>query len=244
MFSRWPSMDITCLGTGSATGNCYLIKTDGSSIILDAGVSYNKILRYFNMNDVSFAFISHNHNDHSKEMKKIVSAGVQVIDGGITDKWQKHKINKNFRGNCYTFGVKHDTTCNGLIIETREDTILYLTDLKVCKPNLSMFQFTSLIIECNYVEDNVTQEMIDSDPKIKRQINTHLGLKGLEILLDTLNLTKCKEIILIHQSTDTRLFDEYKVKMHIFGKYLIPTGIAQPRGGIDWIGNEEEFEIE
>jgi hypothetical protein len=32
--------------------------------------------------------------------------------------------------------------------------------------------------------------------------------------------------------------------MHIFGKYLIPVGIAQIRGGIEWMGNEEEFNIE
>ena len=237
-------MEITCLGTGSL-GNCYLIKTDGSSILLDAGVPLNKVLRLTNLNNLSFAFISHEHKDHSKEMKNLVSKGVQVLDGGITKKWQKHQINKNFSGNCYTFGVNHgDTICNGLIIETKEDTILYITDFNLCKWNLSMFQFTSIIVECNYVEDNVSQAMIDSDIKIKRQINTHMGLGGLETFLDTLNLTKCKEIILIHQSTDTRLFDEYKVKMHIFGKYLIPVGIAQIRGGIEWMGNEEEFNIE
>lgn len=237
-------MEITCYGTGS-TGNCYLIKTDGSSILLDAGLPLNKVLKDTNLNNISFAFISHEHKDHSKEMKNLVLRGVQVIDGGITTEWRKHQINKNFRGNCYTFGVNHgDTTCNGLIIETKEDTILYITDFNLCKWNLSMFQFTSIIVECNFVEDNISQAMIDSDIKIKRQINTHMGLNGLEKFLDTLNLTKCKEIILIHQSTDTRLFDEYKVKMHIFGKYLISVGIAQPRGGIDWIGNEEEFEIE
>ena len=236
-------MEITCYGTGS-TGNCYLIKTDGSSILLDAGLPLNKVLKDTNLNNISFAFISHEHKDHSKEMKNLVLRGVQIVDGGITTEWRKHQINKNFRGNCYTFGVKHDTTCNGIVIETKEDTILYITDFNLCKWNLSMFQFTSIIVECNFVEDNISQAMIDSDIKIKRQINTHMGLNGLEKFLDTLNLTKCKEIILIHQSTDTRLFDEYKVKMHIFGKYLIPVGIAQPRGGIDWIGSQEEFEIE
>lgn len=237
-------MEFTCLGT-SSIGNCYLVKTDGSSILLDAGIPIQKIIKATNLNDLSFAFVSHKHKDHSLSLEKLASRGVQVIYGGLNQEWVKNRIKKKFSGNFYTFGVEHgDTLCNACIIETEEDTILYATDFNLCKWDLSMFQFTSLIVECNFIDKNVTQAMIDADPKIKRQINTHLGLDGLMIFLSHLDLTKCKEIILIHQSTDPRLFNEEIVKTKVYSTYFIPTGICQIKGGIEWIGQKEEFEIE
>lgn len=236
-------MEFKCLGT-SSLGNCYLVKTDGSTILLDAGIKLQNIVKEVNLNDLSFAFISHCHKDHSECQEKLEKKGVQIVDGAITKEWRKNQIKREFRGNFYTFGVEHgDTTCNGCIIETKEDTILYITDFNLCKWDLSFFKFTSVIVECNYQESKISQALIDSDVKIKRQINTHMGLEGLELFLDSLDLTKCKEIILVHQSHDLRLIDEYETRLHIFGKYLIPTGTAQIYGGVEWTG-KDVFEIE
>lgn len=235
-------MDFTCIGT-SSRGNCYLVKTDGSNILLDAGIPLKIIIKKINLNYLSFAFISHEHKDHSEAMNGLISHGVQVIYGGLAKAWKKQKINKGFDGNIYTFGVEHgEAICNAIIIETKKDTILYATDFNICKWDLSMFEFTSVIVECNFIEENITQAMIDSDPKFKRQINTHLGLYGVDLFLSGLNLRKCKEIILCHQSTDPKIFDQHIVQMHVFSKYLIPVGVCQVKGGVEWFG-KDEFEL-
>lgn len=234
-------MEFTCLGT-SSIGNCYLVKSGSSNILLDAGVPLNSVIKEINLNNLSCAFISHEHKDHSKEMKNLEKRGVQIVYGGINQSWNKNSIKRKFEGKFYTFGVEHgDTTCNGCVIETPNDTILYITDFNLCKWNLQMFEFTSIIVECNYCESKLSQELIDSDPKIKRQINTHMGLNGLMVFLERLNLTKCKEIILVHKSTDPRLYDEDIVKTKVYSKYFIPVGIAQIKGGIEWIGKEDIF---
>lgn len=235
-------MEFTCIGT-SSRGNCYLIKTDGSNILLDAGVPLRKIVKEINLNDLSFSFISHEHKDHAECMNSLDYRGVQVVYGGITKEWRKIKINRNFKGNMYTFGVEHgETICNGCIIETKEDTILYITDFNICKWDLSMFNFTTIIIECNFIEEKITQEMIDSNPKYKRQINTHLGLEGLLTFLSHLKLDKCNEIILTHASTDERIYDQQEAMIRVFSRFLKPVGVCQTKGGVEWFG-KDEFEI-
>jgi ribonuclease BN (tRNA processing enzyme) len=235
-------MIIDCLGTGSI-GNCYLIWTNKSKILLDAGVRFQQILEKTNLSDIDFAFISHKHKDHSLNQEKLISRGVNVIDGSVSSLWRKNLNLGKFQGNVYTFGVSHgETICNGCIIEDEIDTILYITDFNLCTWNLSHFKFTSIILECNYCESMVSQELIDSDLKIKRQINTHMGLNGLITFLKTLDLSQCKEIILTHKSTDTRLYNELEVSHRVFSEFLIPVGICQHKGGIEWIG-KDEFEL-
>ena len=132
-------MEITCLGSGS-TGNSYIVHQEGYTYLLDAGVNLRKITSNINLNEIDFAFISHEHKDHSEAMNGLISHGVQVIYGGLAKAWKKQKINKGFDGNIYTFGVEHgEAICNAIIIETKKDTILYATDFNICKWDLSMF---------------------------------------------------------------------------------------------------------
>lgn len=235
-------MVIECLGTGSK-GNCYLIESGSAKFLLDAGVSLDLILAHTNLNDIDFAFISHCHTDHSLSKGKLAKRGVPIIDGGINSLWRKHSNKGNFEGNIYTFGVSHgETTCSGCICENKNDTILYITDFNLCTWTLNIFKFTSIIVECNFCESKVTQDLIDADPKIKRQINTHMGVNGLVTFLKTLDLSKCEEIILVHKSTDSRLYNQEEAMTRIFGEFLIPVGVAQHKGGIEWLG-KDEFEI-
>ena len=235
-------MIIDCIGTGS-TGNCYLIWTNKSKVLLDAGVRFQQILEKTNLSDVDFAFISHRHKDHSLNQEKLISRGVKVVDGSVSSLWRKNSNLGKFKGNVYTFGVSHgETICNGCIIENEADTILYITDFNLCTWNLKGFKFTSIIVECNYCEDMISQELINSDLKIKRQINTHMGVEGLITFLKSLDLECCKEIILVHKSTDSRLYDEQKASYRVFSEFLIPVGVCQHKGGIDWVG-KDEFEI-
>ena len=81
-------MEFTCLGT-SSIGNCYLVKSGSSNILLDAGVPLNSVIKVINLNNLSCAFISHEHKDHSKEMKNLEKRGVQIVYGGINQSWNK-----------------------------------------------------------------------------------------------------------------------------------------------------------
>ena len=93
------------------------------------------------------------------------------------------------------------------------------------------------MVECNYLEDYIrelTKDGEELDIKSQRQINTHMGLEGLMCFLDTLDLSECKEIILMHISQSHG--DPIIMGATIFGRYKIRTGVCRQWGGIDYYG--------
>lgn len=224
-------MEFKCLGTGSS-GNCYLVKLGSSTIILDAGVDIKKITNEVNLNNVSFAFISHKHQDHSKSQNSLVQRGVEIVRGinqTFTKNATKSKFGENLR--LYTFPVEHGECENyGLIIQTDAECILYVTDFTNCIYDLSPFKFTSVIVECNFLEENVTYEGNEIS-RVLENIKRHQSLHGCDLFLSGLDLTNCKEIILIHFSENYS--DPIYMGSFIYNKYKIKTLCCKKYGGYD-----------
>ena len=219
-----------CLATGS-TGNCYLVDLGGGCIILDAGIPINKIIEHINLNEVQFACISHIHNDHSKSMKQIIERGVKCFYGGdytipTRREIKEHKIT--------IIPVKHGECPNcAFVIRYKSECVLYATDFNLCEYNLSDFKFTRVIVECNFIDSMITQNL---DFKTRRQINTHMSLDGLKIFLDKLNLSACEEIDLIHMSQGYG--NEILMGSSIYAKYKIPTCVCKQWGGVKQYGRK------
>ena len=218
-----------CLATGSS-GNCYLVNLGGGSIILDAGIPMLKIADCINMNEVIFACISHQHQDHKKSMGELLKRRVQVFYGGNNEQVM---IN-NFKGHkIIQIPINHgDTINNAFVIIYEDECILYATDFNLCEYDLTPFKFTRVIVECNYIESMIK---ID-DIKAKRQINTHMGLDGLKIFLSKLDLSKCYEIDLVHQSQ--QFGSGVIMGSSIYAKYKIRTGVCKKNGGVAYYGWE------
>lgn len=238
-------MKIECFGTGS-TGNCYLVKMGSRNILLDAGVKLEKVIKSVDMNDIDFCFISHSHQDHSKYRQKLEKRGVLILDGAVNREMYENRKIAKFCGNYRTWVVPLDhgkTACGALIVKNTEtnELILYATDFSICRTKLYDWKFTSIIVECNYIEPFM-KEAIETAPdemivgKYKRQFNTHMGMLGLEKFLSTLDLKYCKEIILVHQSRDTRISNQNEMGLYIYSAFKKPVGVCQPDGGIEWFG--------
>ena len=228
-------MEIKCLASGS-TGNCYLVNPGSGWIMLDAGIPISKVNKHINLNNVEIAFVSHNHNDHSKCLRELLLKGVKVLEGNLTGNCDKIFSYGKFRGKFRMLGVpvQHGEEPNGaLIVEdlNSEELLLYATDFNVCRPNLSDYKFTRIMVECNYVEDYIPEEM---NVKENRQINTHMGLNGVQTFLDKLDLSNCKEIVLMHLSQSYA--DPIIIGATIYSRYGIRTGVCRQWGGIDYYG--------
>lgn len=236
-------MELTCLATGSS-GNCYLLKVGSDTVILDAGIEIEKIIKNVNLNDVKFAFISHEHKDHSKSLEKLVLRGVPIVSGITTHEFTENQKFGEF-GALYLIPIQHGNTSNAaIIIKTKNECILYATDFNICEYDLSAFKFTSIIVECNYIDERIDAvfEKYEGKPqffKFKRQINSHMGLRGLQIFLDTLDLKYCSKIILVHKSTNIDLVDAPRMGLTILKRYGIDTGVCRTNGGIDWYLKED-----
>ncbi|MCR5112706.1 MAG: hypothetical protein K6A63_02080 [Acholeplasmatales bacterium] len=232
-------VQIKCLATGS-TGNCYILKSCNQTFILDAGCKWDKIVANVNLNEVDMAYISHEHKDHSLNYKELAFRGVKCFDGINTQDFVKNENLRAKQGqySLYRVPIHHGKTNNcALIIENESDCILYATDFNLCEYDLSEFKFTHILVECNYLESMVGQIDKDSNDyfKVKRQINTHMGLEGLKIFLDSLDLSKCQEIDLIHMSQGYG--DSITMGSSIYSRYRIITGVCKQEGGIEYYGS-------
>ena len=227
--------EIKCLATGSK-GNCYILNMDGGYYILDAGINKKVIDKHVNFNDVDMIFISHEHRDHSLALKELKYCGKPILTGFENKDFKIAIRNKKFLA--IQFPILHgECNNNGLILQTKNELILYCTDFSVCQYNLSRFRFTRVIVECNYIEDAINEALeshsIDYS-KVVRQINTHMGLNGLELFLDTLDLSMCQAIYLVHNSSGygNGIFEGST----IMSKYKSKVGVCQAHGGIEYYG--------
>lgn len=229
-------MNIKSLGSGS-TGNCYLVNQDNITYILDAGVDFQKIIANINLNKVDFAFISHEHKDHSLNQEKLILRGIKVIEGRNTQVFNKNQNLSIFNPNLilYTFPIEHGDCKNaGLIVQTENECLLYCTDFNICRYDLSEFKFTHIIVECNYQEE--LMKNAPEDYKRLRQINTHMGYEGLKVFINHLDLSNVEWILLVHLSTESALIDRETLGLKAKLDFKKQIGVARQRGGIDWYG--------
>ncbi len=235
---------IKSLASGS-TGNCYIVNLGSSCFILDAGISENQITKNVNLNDVDFCFISHNHKDHSLNAENLAYRGIEIIRGNLIGEFDKIAVKDEFGDQIQALGfpVEHGEEKNGGIIiysnETKE-CLIYATDFSVCKPAIQEWleyfipgaKLTHIMVECNYLEELIAGKA--EETKEKRQINTHMGLKGTIKFLDSIDLSNCKEILLLHMSQGYG--DSIIMASTIYARYRIRTGICRQWGGIDYYG--------
>ncbi len=231
-------MQVTCLATGSS-GNCYLVQCGNDYVILDAGIKIEKITSSVNLNNVLFCFISHEHKDHSKSIDKLKARGIKVLYGKyLTEPLGPKQIGPI---KIWTLPIEHGDCHNcALIIQYCQEFLLYATDFSICRWSLKKFKFTQILVECNYLEESIKDTLDDkSNPNYSRavrQINTHMGLNGTINFLKKQDLSKCKEIYLIHMS-DT--FGNGAVMGGlVYGTFKIPTFVCKKNGGVWSYGGE------
>lgn len=234
-------MDIKVLGSGS-TGNCYLVKLDsGCNIVLDAGLKkLEDLTKHINLNDVAFAFISHEHKDHSNLKEKLLLRGVEIVEGNLIQGFTKIEpvSLKSALNQVFCFEVQHGNEekglcpCSGIIIQSENECLLYITDFNLCRWDLSDFEFTHVMVECNYIKDLTlsNSEFVRTQENIYR----HRELDGTISFLQTLNLSKCKEIYLMHLSKS--FSNRIVMGAKVYSKFRIPTAVCRAYGGVDWYG--------
>lgn len=203
-----------------STGNLYQIfARSGQSLLIDPGLVIAKIrkLLNFKIHTVSGALVSHSHGDHSKGVIALAKAGVDCFMTSptaealkfsghrchIIEPREKYKVD-DFQ--FVAFPTHHDCPGSvGFLISDGYDKLLFVTD--------SLYihnRFTGLdiiAIECNYADDIISS---DYPSYVKKRLyQTHFDLKNvLEFLRET-DLSRVREIHLLHLSSsnsDARAF--------------------------------------
>ena len=234
-------MELKVIGS-SSQGNCYILEGKDSSLIIEAGVPFKKVKPVidFKISKIAGVIASHSHGDHSGFIGDYLSYSIPVYSSKETFQEITHtKLNHNcisvealkkFSIGDFTimpFELKHDVKCFGYLIRHKEmGTMLFATDTYYI-PN-TFPGLNHILIEANY-DKNLLSSNISSGkvhPVVrKRVLSSHMEIGTTDDMLKANDLSKVKNIVLIHLSSTNSNASEFKKRIQ--QSTGIPTYIAE-----------------
>lgn len=217
-------MKIKVLASGSK-GNSYLVQKGGASILLDAGLPLKQIqigLGY-SVSQLSGVLVSHAHLDHCQAVKDLARLGVDIFASAATFEALKlkghryHEIAAKapFRLGCFQvlpFALPHDVPNLGYLLQSAsEERLLYITDALYCPYKFD--RITHLMIEANHDREQLKtniQSGLVNDSLGRRIIKTHMSIETVLDMLKANDLSKLRQVYLIHLSDDNSLAERFK----------------------------------
>lgn len=201
----------------SSKGNCYLLSSDTTSIMLDCGIKH--IEKKLVVNTINGIILTHIHGDHTFGIRMLKDyyngkyySHKDVLDILPIIERQKVEIEKNKKFSIGDFEIMpfeltHDVICYGYLIKDliSNTKLLYITDTG--QINYSFKDIDYFLIESNCDEDKLTYE----DYKEIRLYNTHLSKQQtLNFLQQNVN-HNAKKIILCHIARDEEDYNSHKI---------------------------------
>jgi phosphoribosyl 1,2-cyclic phosphodiesterase len=237
----------------NSQGNCYILETENSALLIECGVAFSEIKEAinFNISKIDACLITHEHGDHAKSIKEVQSSGIPIVAStgtfdacgtsdlvNLLDFRASHgcmfltpiKRSQEHGWQVNAFNVDHDASEPlGFIIEHPDcGKVLFVTDTYVLRYKFP-FEFDHVIIEANYCE-NLAEDWRQSKGNNfveGRRLKNHMSFQTALLTLSKMNLSRCKNIVLIHLSDG--LTDAKRFKEEMEGAFGIPTTVAAPK---------------
>ena len=214
-------MDIKVIASGSS-GNAYLIGDGRTRLLLDAGIPFRRIQIGcgFRTSSIDACLVTHRHGDHAAAVPKLIQRGITVYSNadvaGIYPGVQSVEARREFRIGTLRilpFVAEHDVPCYGYQVTSTEtgEKLVYITDSAYVRYTFT--ELTHIMIEANYAEDimrdNVTNERIPLS-LAERVAGTHMSIDTLLELLRANDMTKVRQIYLLHLSDNNSDAERFK----------------------------------
>jgi len=234
----------------SSSSNGYILRSEkGEVLLLECGRKLLEVKKKldFDLSGVKGLILTHGHFDHSKYIEQYLAAGIPVYcSEGTRDNFPFKKerrpiirqAGKVFMVGSFkvlAFKTEHDCPDPyGYVISHPESgVILFLTD-----SYYSQYKFKGLnhmLIESNWdsniVHDNIMEGKI-SPAMLNRLRSSHMSIKTCKQLLEANDLSKVKNIILIHLSAGNSNAKDFKKQVtELTGKKVT---VAEPGIEIDF----------
>jgi phosphoribosyl 1,2-cyclic phosphodiesterase len=226
----------------SSRGNAYLVESHGvAPLLLECGISIKRLrekLR-FGVTGIAGCLISHEHGDHSKAVKDLLKAGVDVFTSAETA--EALGVKGHYRLTQLTSGLSiriddwlvlpfdlhHDVPTHGFLIAAPDgEKLLFIPDTSYIRNRFE--EITILAIECNHVAEILSEHIIDGtvpQPLGRRVRRNHMSLSRVVDMLKANDLSRCREIWLLHLSDANS--DEARMIKEVQEATGIPTFSAQ-----------------
>lgn len=193
----------------------------------------------FQLNGVLGCVVSHEHKDHSKCLKDILSCGIKVM--ALKEVFDSQNIvNRVFCKEIeakhgyqvggfkiYALNVAHDVPCLGFVIEHKEmGRTLFITDTMMLEYRLP--KLNHIMIEANYADDilqyNIDHGIVPNSMRY-RLLQSHMEIETTKGILMANDLSQVSEIVLVHLSGNNSDAERFRKEIEaVSGK---PTFIAK-----------------
>lgn len=220
-------MKAVSLASGSK-GNCYLISTDKTKILIDLGLCEKELTEKLNLlkinpSDIDAIFITHEHDDHIKGLQTFLKKynpkiyihndcacfANQKLKNGLKNV-TTFSDNENITFNdllIENFKQSHDSKhCNGFSISNNDAKVSISTDLgKVDTNIINHLDFSNLVfLEANHDVDLLLDNQ-NYPVFLKKRIlgdKGHLSNKTSGEVIEQLSYNKVKQVVLSHLSEE------------------------------------------
>lgn len=217
-------MELQVVASGSE-GNAYVLQNVGEALLLEAGVSFKKVLPALNydVSKVQGVLISHEHGDHAGYINDVLSYGLPIFASKGTIEGARRYTRSDYKPTAFAesesgyerlqlggftvipFDTQHDANQPTGFYIWHEETggILFATDTYYLKNRFA--GLSNILIECNYdqqqLEENLIAGKIDAG-RYRRVRQSHLSYTTCLQMLQANDLSKVNNIVLIHISKD------------------------------------------
>ena len=207
-------MEIRSFGSSSA-GNAYLVTDGRSPLLLDCGLPVRELKQAtsYQLSSLDGCLITHEHQDHARATADLMRAGVDVYASRGTIEALSltgHRLKvvralEQVEISTWTvlpFDTVHDAAEPlGFLLAAGGEKLLYLTDSAYCRYRFR--GLTHIMVECNYskviLDRNVESGALPSAMK-GRMLRTHMSLDRVLDFLAANDLSRVREIMLLHLS--------------------------------------------
>lgn len=230
-------MKLQVINSGSS-GNAYILGDDNTALLIECGVSFPRIKKAlaFRLPILKASVCTHEHMDHAQSVRKVIDLGVPVVmsQGTATAlKLKQGEFSSISHGERITidafsisaFNVDHDVNEPlGFIFEHDLcGRVLFVTDTYILRYDLGSFDH--IIIEANYSRALIPELNWSSESFInQRRFKAHMSFETTITTLERMDLSNCKNIVLIHLSDGYS--NEINFKKEVEARFGIPTTVA------------------
>lgn len=222
--------------TTSSKGNCSVIENgNGHLLIIDAGLKYKVVDKAigYTLHKADALLITHAHSDHTACLNDFIISGINTFLGEetrskliigpvfgtcrVVDKTTRVETSGFIAKTIEMVHTNHDGTtceCYGFLIfdKSTGEKMLWATDTQYIKNKFPPLEF--YCIESNFFEYNDYNENNNYIEKIveQRRVQSHMSFESAVKFLKMQDLSKCKEIRLLHLSNSLSENDKKKIK--------------------------------
>ncbi len=226
----------------SSRANLYTATAaNGRRLLLECGVRWpllQKALGY-DLDSIDSCLLTHNHFDHSCAVKDVMMAGIDVYSSAGTFKAIEESLPLDRRAksissresqrigefHVFPYSIIHDAVEPlGYIIHADDDWLLFCPDSGYIRQRFNV-AFTIIALECSF-DIEILQHRVDTndinETLAKRLLESHAEKQTtIKYLADYCDLSKCRELHLLHMSGDN--IDKQATKKEFEKKFFIST---------------------